>query len=246
MGDNRWGFTHRPIQSIWYVRTWRFPHVASYTVYTVESASSLLMAWCLAPSVISMMTSSNGNISALLALRMGNSRSLVDSPHRSQWRGALVFSLTCAWTNGCANNLDVDDLWRHRAHYDITVIFQRIPATYDKEINPSLSKPSLKFNSSLYKIGLTSFAKQGTGKPQRCDVDKKLFYNDTEKVINQSKYKKTCAVFIFPRRECLIWLQFITYFPQTHFVFHAVHVIEWLTILSVILKYWQKFMSPRC
>ena len=32
----------------------------------------------------------------------------VDSPHKGQWRRALMFSLICAW--------DVSDLRRHRAH----------------------------------------------------------------------------------------------------------------------------------
>ena len=27
-------------------------------------------------------------------------RSTVDSPYKGQWRGALIFSLICAWTNG--------------------------------------------------------------------------------------------------------------------------------------------------
>ena len=44
------------------------------------------------------------------------------SPHKDLWRGALMFSLICAWTNGLANNRDGGDLRRHRAHYDITVI----------------------------------------------------------------------------------------------------------------------------
>ena len=34
----------------------------------------------------------------------------LDSPHKDQWRGTLMFSLICAWTNGCANNRDVGDL----------------------------------------------------------------------------------------------------------------------------------------
>ena len=55
-----------------------------------------------------MMTSSNGNISALLA------RS-VNSPHKCQWRGALMFCWICAWTYGCANHQDACDLRRHRA-----------------------------------------------------------------------------------------------------------------------------------
>ena len=29
--------------------------------------------------------------------------------HKGQWRGALVFSLICAWTNGWAKNRDADD-----------------------------------------------------------------------------------------------------------------------------------------
>ena len=52
-------------------------------------------------------------------------RSLVDSPHKGQWRGALIFSLIFAWTNGWANNRDAGDLKRHRTHYDITVIRTR-------------------------------------------------------------------------------------------------------------------------
>ena len=42
-------------------------------------------------------------------------------PPRSQWRGTLIFSLICAWTNGSANNRDAGagfetpslTLWRH-------------------------------------------------------------------------------------------------------------------------------------
>ena len=44
------------------------------------------------------------------------------SPHKGQWCGSLVLSLICAWTNNWANNGDAGDLWRHRAHYDVTVM----------------------------------------------------------------------------------------------------------------------------
>ena len=46
----------------------------------------------------------------------------VDSPHKGQWRGALMFSLMFAWTNGWANNRDAVDLRRHGAHYDVMVM----------------------------------------------------------------------------------------------------------------------------
>ena len=52
----------------------------------------------------------------------GIPRWLVDSPHKGQWRGALVFSLIRAWTNGWANNRDAGDLRRHRARYDVTLM----------------------------------------------------------------------------------------------------------------------------
>ena len=54
--------------------------------------------------------------SALLALCAGN------SPHKGQWRGALMFSLICAWINAWVNNREAVDLRRHRAHYDVIVM----------------------------------------------------------------------------------------------------------------------------
>ena len=45
-----------------------------------------------------------------------------NSPHKGQWRGALMFYLICAWINGWVNNREAGDLRRNRAHYDVTVI----------------------------------------------------------------------------------------------------------------------------
>ena len=52
----------------------------------------------------------------------GIHRSPVNSPHKGQWRGALMFSLICAWINGWVNNREAVDLRRHRAHYGVTVM----------------------------------------------------------------------------------------------------------------------------
>ena len=52
----------------------------------------------------------------------GIHRSPVNSPHKGQWRGALMFSLICVWINSWVNNREVGDLRRYRTHYDITVM----------------------------------------------------------------------------------------------------------------------------
>ena len=50
----------------------------------------------------------------------GIHRSPVNSPHKGQWRGALMFTLICARINGWVNNREADDSRRHRTHYDVT------------------------------------------------------------------------------------------------------------------------------
>ena len=52
----------------------------------------------------------------------GIHRSPVNSPHRVQWRRALMFTLIFAWTNNWVNNRDAGDLRHDRAHYDVTVM----------------------------------------------------------------------------------------------------------------------------
>ena len=60
--------------------------------------------------------------SALLALR-GIHRSPVNSPHKGQWRGALMFSLICVRINGWVNIRDAGDLRRRPAHYNVIVMY---------------------------------------------------------------------------------------------------------------------------
>ena len=43
----------------------------------------------------------------------------VNSPHKGQWRGALMFSLICIWINSWENNHETGDLRRYRTHYDV-------------------------------------------------------------------------------------------------------------------------------
>ena len=58
-------------------------------------------------------------------MNKNNHRSLVNFPHKGQWRRALLFSLICAWINGLVNNRKAGDLRRHRVHYEVTVMTQR-------------------------------------------------------------------------------------------------------------------------
>ena len=77
------------------------------------------------PSYEIMMTSSDWNISALLATCAEN------SPHKGQWRGALMFSLICVWINDWVNNRRAGDLRRHRRHCnDLT----RMPVTCEHHL----------------------------------------------------------------------------------------------------------------
>ena len=52
----------------------------------------------------------------------GIHRSPVNSPHKSQWRGALMFSLICAWINSWVNSPEASDLRCNHDHYDATVM----------------------------------------------------------------------------------------------------------------------------
>ena len=49
--------------------------------------------------------------------------SLVISPHKGQWRGALKFYLIGVWINGWVYNLEAGDLRRYRVHFDVTLMY---------------------------------------------------------------------------------------------------------------------------
>ena len=68
----------------------------------------------------------------------------VISPHKGQWRGALMFSLICTWINVWVNNEDASDLRRHCAHHGITVMHRSHP-----------------YRDSLVEIGLLSYRHNG-------------------------------------------------------------------------------------
>ena len=70
---------------------------------------------------IIMMTPSDGNIFPRhWPFVKGIHWTPLDSPHKIQWCGALMYYLVYAWTNGWAKNRDAGDLRRHHTHYDVT------------------------------------------------------------------------------------------------------------------------------
>ena len=60
----------------------------------------------------------------------GIHRSPVNSPHKGQWRGALMISMICVWINDWVNNREAGDLRRYRAHHDVIVMKIQTLNTY--------------------------------------------------------------------------------------------------------------------
>ena len=89
---------------------------------------------------VPMMTSSNGNIFRVTGpFVRGIHRSPVNFHHKGQWRGALMFSLICAWTNDWTKYREAGDLRRHSGHYDAIVMsmykFDRRTASHQYKMN---------------------------------------------------------------------------------------------------------------
>ena len=75
--------------------------------------------------------------SALLALCAGNSPVPVNSPHKGQWCGALMFSSICSLINRWVNNREAGDLRCHRAHYDANIM-NAVSLKHDQYSEPPL------------------------------------------------------------------------------------------------------------
>ena len=82
----------------------------------------------------------------------GIHRSPVKSPHKGQWRGALMFTLICARINGWVNNCKAGDLKRNRAHYDVIVmvIFLRLYQLSDTRVLHFYPSSIIVFVSSTF------------------------------------------------------------------------------------------------
>ena len=109
----------------------------NYAIYKTPRVNPPLLRWC--TNVLGLV----GNLSHQAGIKLihydviqwkyfprcwplvrGIHRSPVNYPHKGQWRGALMFSLICAWINGWVNNRETGDLRGNRAHYDIIVMWR--------------------------------------------------------------------------------------------------------------------------
>ena len=89
----------------------------------------------------------------------GIHRSPVNSPHKGQWRGALMLSLICARISSWVNNGEAGDLGRNRAHYDVTVmsdldfvLWSHVPSSTTKGWNlepPSPNAENIPFQKAF-------------------------------------------------------------------------------------------------
>ena len=92
----------------------------------------------------------------------GIHRSPVNSPHKGQWRGALMFTLICARINGWVNDREAGDLRRYCAHYDVIVMesetqSQPAPSSCQPHVRLSLWQPELQLEI--------------TGQPKHTSID---------------------------------------------------------------------------
>ena len=78
----------------------------------------------------------------------GIHRSPVNSPHKGQWRGALMFTLICVWINDWVNNREAGDLRRHRGFHDVTVMILkdvRLSTSTKPQQNTTKQQPCVYF-----------------------------------------------------------------------------------------------------
>ena len=79
----------------------------------------------------------------------GIHRSPVNSPHKGQWRGALMFSFICTRINGWVNNQEAGDSRRYHAHYDVTVMYSVDSLRFDAPWYSAETKNDYHFTSYI-------------------------------------------------------------------------------------------------
>ena len=92
----------------------------------------------------------------------GIHRSPVNSLHKGQWRGALMFSLICSWIISWINNREAGDFRRHCDHYDVFVMYCVRSKIWLTLLCWYTTLFSWRIAGSVEAIGCYSFGEQGT------------------------------------------------------------------------------------
>ena len=101
---------------------WYFGTSVTYPMASHSQISCNTPTFCIAAIFVKYCYTTGSPLGEKLMWNRSIHRSPVNSPHKDQWRGALMFSLICVWINGWVNNREAGDLRRYRAHYDVTVM----------------------------------------------------------------------------------------------------------------------------
>ena len=123
----------------------------------------------------------------------GIHRSPVNSPHKGQWRGVLMFSLMCARINGWVNNGEAGDLRRHQVHYDVIVM-----RVFKKNVNQTVCVNRCVTTMRRWKSWvktISNYCLSGNACSFRCEFDTSTQWNYPRRVID---YSSICfLIFLF-------------------------------------------------
>ena len=109
-----------PILFRQYYARWRFGDIRSPKAVKCRFQHHKSATRNMPPNRMAWWRHQMETFSALLPFVRGIHRSPVNSPHKGQWRRALVFCLICARIN----NREAGDVRRHRGHCDVIVMEQ--------------------------------------------------------------------------------------------------------------------------
>ena len=112
----------------WSLLIWRFLHMCNFSIGTRNRCTRQREVVLIITAVLTQDFCNHDDVIKWKHFPRnwpfvrGIHRSPVNSPHKGQWRGALMFSLICAGINDWVNNREAGDLRRNRAHYDVIVM----------------------------------------------------------------------------------------------------------------------------
>ena len=179
-------------------------------------------------------------------------QSPVNSPHKGQWRGALMFSLICAWINGCVNKGEDGALRRHRAHYDVTVYWWRptfIRAFSPSDmIDPEVDTESSRVGSILARLTLGNSSRSLRRRFNNSDCSSKIPHHcgktNSLKVVQNGQVFHVAFAIIYRVLPC--YIQVSLFFKYSHQMPNTSPVRSLLWIQIILLYVHVVLLPSRC